>query len=104
MSPNLTGSYTMDQANSVWLCEHALKFARRVLDAGGRLVLKVFEGEDFVPFREELKKSFKNVKPFNPPASRKQSSEIYMICTGFIPGPGRGAPGAIGAARASPSS
>ena len=85
MSPQLTGNYTMDQANSVWLCEHAAAFARKVLDAGGRFLVKVFEGEDYAAFRDDLKKSFHTVKPYNPPASRKQSSEIYLVATGFKP-------------------
>ncbi|MBI2079018.1 MAG: RlmE family RNA methyltransferase [Euryarchaeota archaeon] len=85
MSPQITGNYTMDQANSVFLCQHAVAFARKVLDAGGRLLVKVFEGEDYPEFRDDLKKSFHTVKPYNPPASRKQSSEIYLVATGFKP-------------------
>ncbi|HLE48356.1 MAG TPA: RlmE family RNA methyltransferase [Candidatus Thermoplasmatota archaeon] len=87
MSPPLTGNYTMDQANSVWLCEHAVAFARKVLDAGGRFLVKIFEGEDYAGFRDDLKATFHSVKPYNPPASRKQSSEIYLIATGFKPSP-----------------
>lgn len=85
MSPNITGNYTMDQANSVFLCQHALGFARRVLDAGGRLLLKVFEGEDYPAFVADVKASFHAVKAYNPPASRKQSSEIYLVASGFKP-------------------
>ena len=83
MSPDITGNYTMDQANSVFLCQHALNFAKRVLDVGGRFLVKIFEGEDFPEFRDELKKQFRDVKAFNPPASRKQSSEIYLIGLSF---------------------
>lgn len=89
MSPDITGNYTMDQANSVYLCQHALNFARRVLDIGGRLVLKIFEGEDYPEFRDELRKEFRDVKAYNPPASRKQSSEIYMIALGFKGAPAK---------------
>lgn len=91
LSPDVTGNYTMDQANSAWLCRHALEFARRVLDAGGRFVVKIFEGEDFPEFREALRREFRDVKAYNPPASRKQSSEIYLIGLGFQP-PGARAP------------
>lgn len=100
MSPDITGNYTMDQAKSVFLCQHALTFTRRVLDAGGSLVLKVFEGEDYPEFRDDMKRSFRTVKPFSPPASRKQSSEIYLIGIGFRPeAPTRGPSGAPPAAR-----
>lgn len=83
MSPDITGNYTMDQANSVFLCEHAFKFANKVLDVGGRFVVKIFEGEDYQEYREKLRAAFREVKAFNPPASRKQSSEIYLIGIGF---------------------
>jgi 23S rRNA (uridine2552-2'-O)-methyltransferase len=89
MSPNLTGNYSMDQANSIWLCEHAFAFALRVLDAGGTLVMKVFEGEDFPEFRDRVKAAFHTVKAYNPPASRKQSSEIYLVAAGFKGSKGR---------------
>ncbi len=83
MSPDITGNYTMDQANSVYLCQHALNVARRVLDVGGRFLVKIFEGEDFPEFRDTLRKEFRDVKAYNPPASRKQSSEIYLVGLGF---------------------
>lgn len=95
MSPQLTGNYTMDQANSVYLCQHALGFARRVLDAGGRLVVKVFEGEDYPEFLKDVRGSFGSVKPYRPPASRKQSSELYLVAMAFRP-PRSASPGTIG--------
>jgi 23S rRNA (uridine2552-2'-O)-methyltransferase len=97
MSPNLTGNYTMDQANSVYLCTFALDFAKKVLDAGGRFVIKIFEGEDYPSFVALLKECFTTVKAFAPIATRKQSSEIYLIATGFKPTRGTPAP-ATGAA------
>jgi 23S rRNA (uridine2552-2'-O)-methyltransferase len=101
MSPDITGNYTMDQANSVFLCQHALKFARRVLDVGGRFVVKIFEGEDFPEFRDELRKQFRDVKAYNPPASRKQSSEIYLVALSFKGAEREATPGSSGAARPS---
>ncbi|MGD1059905.1 MAG: RlmE family RNA methyltransferase, partial [Methanomassiliicoccales archaeon] len=44
MSPNISGSYSMDHARSVDLCEHALEFAERTLRKNGALVMKIFEG------------------------------------------------------------
>ena len=82
-SPNITGNYTMDQARSVWLCQNALRIAKEFLKEGGNFVCKIFEGEDYPEFLEEVKKNFKMVKAHAPQASRKQSSEIYIIAKGF---------------------
>lgn len=83
MSPNLTGAYTRDQAESVFLCTHALEFAARVLDLRGNFVTKVFEGEDYPAFRSRVEASFEFVKPYRPAASRAQSSEVYLVGKGF---------------------
>ncbi len=83
MSPKLSGTYSMDQARSAWLAEHALKFAHRVLAPGGNMIVKIFEGEDFIEFRHGLKDHFANVRTFHPAASRKASSEVYIVAKGY---------------------
>ncbi len=82
-SPNISGKYTMDQARSVWLCQNALKIAKEFLKEGGNFVCKIFEGEDYPQFLQEVKKHFRMVKAHAPKASRKQSSEIYIVAKGF---------------------
>jgi len=79
MSPDISGNYSVDQARSVYLCEHSLKLACILLKPGGHFVCKVFEGEDLRDFISEVNKNFKMVNKFSPPASRKSSSEIYII-------------------------
>jgi len=79
MSPNISGNYSVDQARSVYLCEHALKLTELLLKPGGNFVCKVFEGEDLQDFIKKMDKIFKTVKQFSPPASRKSSSETYII-------------------------
>ncbi|MFO8133750.1 MAG: RlmE family RNA methyltransferase [Thermoplasmatota archaeon] len=83
MSPELTGNYTMDQARSVWLAYNALQVAREMLRSNGNFVCKVFMGEDYEEFREEVRELFNMVKPFTPEASRKSSSEIYLVAKQF---------------------
>ncbi len=83
MSPNLSGNYDMDQARSVHLSTTALNIAREWLCPGGSFVVKVFEGSDFVDFRQEVKGSFRQVRSHSPSASRKASSEIYLVAKGF---------------------
>lgn len=83
MSPNISGSYSMDHARSIELCEMALDFAMRTLSPGGRLLVKMFEGDLSNDFLAEVKKHFATVKRFSPEASRSSSSEIYVIAKGF---------------------
>jgi len=84
MSPNISGSYSMDHARSVDLCEHALEFAEKVLKPGGALVLKIFEGDMMADFMKMVKTHFKEVKLYGPEASRASSSEIYIVARDFI--------------------
>ncbi len=88
MSPHITGNYSVDQARSAYLCGHALDFAEKVLRPGGNFVAKIFEGEDFGSFRDRLKERFRQIKTFSPPASRKESSEVYLVAKGFRVGAG----------------
>jgi 23S rRNA (uridine2552-2'-O)-methyltransferase len=84
MSPNISGSYSMDHARSVDLCEHALEFAEKVLRPGGALVMKIFEGDMMQDFMKLVKARFKEIKLYGPDASRASSSEIYIIARDFI--------------------
>jgi len=79
MSPNISGNYSVDQARSIYLCEQALKTANLLLKNNGCFVCKVFEGEDYNSLKNKIKDQFKVVKHFAPPASRKSSSEKYII-------------------------
>ncbi len=77
MSPNLSGNYSVDQARSVELSSLALEIAseRRAKS----FVCKVFEGSDFQGFRKLVINEFGSVRTLSPEASRKQSSEVYLI-------------------------
>ena len=79
MSPDITGNYSVDQARSIWLCNNAFKIVKKLLKPGGHFICKIFEGEDTQHFINTVKKDFGMVKKFSPKASRKSSSEIYLI-------------------------
>lgn len=83
MSPDISGNYSVDQANSVYLCEQALKTAEYFLKPGGNFVCKIFEGEDLQGFLNQVKKKFGSINRFSPPASRKSSSEIYVVAKSY---------------------
>lgn len=83
MSPDISGSYSIDQARSAWLCECALTAAVQLLRPGGHFVCKIFEGEDTKAFIDNVRQKFIVVKTFSPEASRKSSSEVYIIAKSF---------------------
>lgn len=88
MAPNTTGHASTDHIRIVALAEMALDFAVQILSPGGAFVAKVFQGGSEKQILEVLKRSFTSVRHAKPPASRKESSELYVVATGF-----RGRPG-----------
>jgi 23S rRNA (uridine2552-2'-O)-methyltransferase len=79
MSPDISGTYTIDHARSIFLSEQALITADLLLKNGGNFICKIFSGEDLGNFVKKVKEKFFSVKLFNPAASRKSSSEVYII-------------------------
>ena len=67
----------------VTLVEAGLEFAREVLRPGGAFVAKVLAGGADHALVAELKRNFTTVKHAKPPASRKGSSEWYVVAQGF---------------------
>ena len=77
ISPNLSGNYSVDQARSVELSQMALHLSVEM--KAKSFVTKVFQGEDFSDFKKEVNIYFKSVRVLSPLASRKTSSEVYVI-------------------------
>jgi 23S rRNA (uridine2552-2'-O)-methyltransferase len=65
------------------LAEIALDFACRVLAPGGAFVAKVLQGGTEKAMLDALKRDFATVRHVKPPASRKDSAEMYVLATGF---------------------
>ncbi len=83
MAPNTTGHGTTDHIRIVALAEQALDFAITILAPGGGFVAKVFQGGTEHHMLTVMKRNFTTVRHAKPPASRKQSSELYVVATGF---------------------
>jgi len=83
MSPNLSGIAFADAYNSFELAQRALEVCGRILKLGGNFVVKIFPGEEFAGFVKELKSKFKKTNTVVPEATRKTSSERYLIATGY---------------------
>ena len=83
MAPNTTGHQATDHLRIMALAELALDFARRVLAPGGAFVAKVLQGGTEAEMLAVLKRDFAGVKHVKPPASRKDSAEMYVVGVGF---------------------
>ncbi|MBN9562235.1 MAG: RlmE family RNA methyltransferase [Alphaproteobacteria bacterium] len=83
MAPNTTGHNATDHLRIMALAEMALDFALQVLEPGGAFVAKVFQGGSERQMLSAMKRHFAAVRHAKPPASRKESSELYVVATGF---------------------
>jgi 23S rRNA (uridine2552-2'-O)-methyltransferase len=83
MAPNTTGHAATDHLRIMALAEAALEFAIEVLAERGAFVAKVFQGGTERVMLDRLKRYFASVRHAKPPASRKESSELYVVATGF---------------------
>lgn len=87
MSPDTTGHPQTDHLRIVALVEAALDLAESVLAPGGVFVAKVFQGGAEAELLARIRRLFATVRHVKPPASRQESSEQYLVATGFR-GPG----------------
>ncbi len=83
MAAPATGHPQTDHLRIMALLEAAYAFAREVLRPGGTFLGKVLRGGTERDLLEMLKRDFREVRHVKPPASRKESAEIYVIATGF---------------------
>lgn len=83
MAPHLSGIKFQDHYNSYELAEQALQMCKVVLREGGDFVVKIFPGEELELFKTNLKNAFSQIKTFIPDATRKTSTEIYLIAKGY---------------------
>ena len=83
MAPNTTGHAATDHLRIMALAELSLDFAVGILAEGGAFVAKVFQGGSERAMLDRMKRHFTTVRHAKPPASRKESSELYVVATGF---------------------
>ena len=83
MAANTVGHKQTDHLRTMGLVETAADFAIQNLAPGGAFVAKVLAGGTDTDLLGLLKRHFTTVKHAKPPASRKDSSEWYVIAQGF---------------------
>lgn len=79
MAPNLSGVAVADAARIMHVCELSLDFSRRHLKPHGALLVKTFQGSGYSQLVEAFKKVFLKVASRKPPASRAESSELFLL-------------------------
>lgn len=89
MAANATGHKKTDQLKIMALVEAGAEFASEVLRPGGSFLTKVLQGGTEPTLLARLKRDFATVRHVKPQASRADSSELYLLATGFR-GSGRG--------------
>jgi 23S rRNA (uridine2552-2'-O)-methyltransferase len=83
-APNLSGNWALDHARSIDLARTALDVAAKLLAPGGNFLVKVFQGDLYQAFVDDVEKRFSKAYTYKSPASRSQSAEIYVIGKGFL--------------------
>lgn len=83
MAAASSGHKQTDHLRIVALCEAAAYFAFDVLEEGGTFVAKVLAGGAEGELQKLLKQRFQKVINMKPPASRADSSEKFVVATGF---------------------
>ena len=79
MSPNTIGHRKTDHLRIIVLAEIAFEFAMKFLKKDGFFICKLFQGGGIENLIIDIKKNFHLKKFFKPLASRKESSEIYLV-------------------------
>jgi 23S rRNA (uridine2552-2'-O)-methyltransferase len=83
MAANTTGHRKTDQLRIVGLVEAAALFASEVLKPGGAFLAKVFQSGADAELLAQLKRDYATVRHVKPASSRQDSSERYVLATGF---------------------
>jgi 23S rRNA (uridine2552-2'-O)-methyltransferase len=86
-APNLSGNWSLDHARSIDLAASALECAKKILRPNGNFVVKVFHGDMFKEYLEEVKLNFSYVRSHSPKASRSESAEMYIVGKKYLTAP-----------------
>ena len=83
MAPNTVGHKKTDHLRQMVLLEYAFDFAKRALKKGGTFVAKSFTGGTTGDLLKQIKENFESVHHIKPPASRKDSVEMFIVALGY---------------------
>ena len=84
VSPNISGVWEVDHARQMDLAHRSLLIANSLLKIGGNFLVKVFQGDLLDGFMFEMRQCFQYVRFIKPSASRKRSSELFVLGMGKL--------------------
>mmetsp|Transcript_65605 Transcript_65605/g.97143 ORF Transcript_65605/g.97143 Transcript_65605/m.97143 type:complete len:1026 (+) Transcript_65605:290-3367(+) len=82
-APNVGASYDKDAYEQNEIALHCLKCATQHLKHNGSFITKLYRSQDYSSYLWVAKQFFMNVQAVKPAASRSQSAEIFLVCTGY---------------------
>jgi len=83
MAPSTTGHKATDHLRIMGLAENAAYFSIEVLAPNGSFICKLFQGGAQKELLSLLKENFAKVRHAKPSSSRSDSSEMFIVATGF---------------------
>jgi len=86
VSPNVSGAWEVDQARQIHLARSVARIGVQLLRPGGSFFTKAFQGDELKDFVDELRLQFRVARIVKPPASKPQSSEVYLLAMGLVKG------------------
>ena len=79
VAPSTTGNKVVDHIKNIELCERSFEIAKNLLNKGGVLVIKIFDGKETERICNLIKKKFLQFNLYKPKSSKSESKEIYII-------------------------
>ncbi len=80
MCVELSGNSVVDNNRNSELWQAVLDFSVKFLKTDKHLIIKVFNSNEMVGFREKARSIFSKIHNYKPRSSRSDSSELYLIC------------------------
>ena len=78
-APSTIGNKFVDHIKNVELCERSFEIAKNLLNKGGILVIKIFDGKETERICNLIKKKFLQFNLYKPKSSKSESKEMYII-------------------------